>query len=311
MSIQRQISLVATVVVCLLVVIFPGCTEEEVVQMPSPAVPLSPVTNLRAYSANAITVGLTWTASADVGQADFVEHQITAMVGANTVSVVTAPKESTHTSVTNLIEGVIYTFEVVAVATPSSQTYVSSDTVDIQWAPARRLTMDGPIDIDVYEIASTVGGSGLQFFDAGSGGPQVLSIAASAGYQDIIDVLLDTTSSGVIILESAHLNPLLVGQARSTKFSSIEVPSDSLNVGQSEPPDLGTYDRDLVTIGSSAVATGKIFYAISADSNYVRILVKRDSASGTLLFGDSPNRRIRVELSYQGAAGVPFAKPKP
>jgi hypothetical protein len=161
----------------------------------------------------------------------------------------------------------------------------------------------------VYEIRSTLGGSGLQFFDGASGTPRVRSIGASAGFQQVIDALLDTVAGGVIVLESAHLNPFLQGQARRTKFSSIDASFDSLNVGQDAPPPTATYTLDRVTIGSGAVGAGKIFYAVGSDTNYVRILVQRDATSGTLLFNPAPNRRIRAQLSYQGRRGVIYAKP--
>jgi len=310
---RRRNSLVFLKLVSLATLIFllSGCPADEMTTPPGPSTALAAVTNLRAYSKNAITVGLTWTASTDAGNSDFQEYQITTKVGSTVAAASTVSKSETAREIMNLVEGVIYTFEVVGVASSTSQTYVNSDTVTIQWSPARRLDMEGAIDIEVYEIQSQLGGSGLQFYDAASGGPRVLSIAASQGFQQDIDVLLDTLVGGTIILESAHLNPLLVGQARATAFSSIDTPADSLNVGQQSPPDLSTYDRDYVVIGSGAVATGKIFYAISSDSNYVRILVERDPTSGTLLFDSSPDQVARAKLSYQGVAGVPFAKQRP
>jgi len=286
-----------------------GCeTADETVTGSGSKTALAKPTNLRAYSASAISVGLTWTPSTDAAFADFLEYQITVKAGTSTVSTVSAPKNAASSIISGLIEGTVYTFQLVAKASSTSQNYMNSDSVTVQWAPARRLGTEGVIPIAIYEISSTAGGSGLQFFHAPTAGPRVLSISQSAGFQQVIDVLLAGTGSN-IVLKSAHLNPLLSGQARITKFSTIDTPSDTLDIGQASPPSTGTYTQDSVFIGAGAGATGKIFYAVSNDNNYVRIFVRRDQSSGTLLFGAAPDRRIVASLSYQGVAGVPFAKP--
>ena len=285
--------------------------SENPVTPGSPATPLQPVTNLSAYSANAISVGLSWTASTDAGQGDCAGYRVKAEVSGTTVDSVLVSKSAAGCLITNLQEGIIYTFTVITEATPSSQTFQNSTGASIQWAPAKRLNTDGTVPVDVYEILSTVGGSGLQFFDNSSGFPHVFSIGVSGGHQHVIDVLLDTNSAGTIVMESAHLNPLLAGQANHTRFSTTDAFVDSLNVGQVAPPTAATYTQDLVTISPSNVATGRILYAVSNDTNYVRIFLQRDPSSGTLLWGSSPNRHVRVQLSYQGTPGVIYAKPSP
>jgi hypothetical protein len=287
-----------------------GCNKDETTGPGGTAsTKLAVVTNLRGYSASISSVGLTWTASTDAANGEALEYQIKTKIDTTTIQSTTASRAATSANITGLIEGTVYTFEVILKATSGAQTYVNSDPITVQWAPARRLTTQGTAPVDVYEIRSSAGGSGIQFFHAATGGPRVLSIASGSGYQGVIDALVDTTTAGVVVLESAHLNPLLVGQARSTKFSTVEGSADSLNIGQSAPPSAGTYTQDRVTVGDQAVAAGKIVYARTSDTNYVRILIKRDGTSGTLLFGASPNRRIRVELSYQGRPGVIYARP--
>jgi hypothetical protein len=200
-----------------------GCNSDETSDPGGgPTTKLSVVTNLRAYSASAISVGVTWTPSADAANGEALEYQIKVKIDTTTVQTVSAAKNASSVTITGLIEGTVYNFEVVLKAISNAQTYINSDPVTVVWSPARRLTTQGAAPVDVFEIRSSAGGSGLQLFHAGTGGPRVLSIASGGGFQDDIDVLVDTTSAGVVVLESAHMNPLLVGQARTTKFSTVE-----------------------------------------------------------------------------------------
>lgn len=271
---------------------------------------LLPISNLQAFSKSGTEVGLIWASTPDIAIAD--EYRIT-VTGGPAPLIVTVPISQTSVVIGNLVEGVVYTFSVIVHATTGS--YTDSWPVSIQWSPARRLTTIVTSPIDIFEISSDSGArSGLQFYDADSASPRVLPVDTSSGYQDVIDVMLDTTRTaptGTIILVSAHLNPFLQGQARRTRFSTFEMDADSLDVGQTTPPAATTYTQDFVTIDTSTVSSGKIFYAVSHDTNYVRIFVQRQVSSGTLLLGDRPNRRIRVQLSYQGVPGVIFSRPSP
>jgi hypothetical protein len=44
------------------------------------------------------------------------------------------------------------------------------------------------------------------------------------------------------------------------------------------------------------------------DDKYVRILIQRNPATGYLYYSTSPNRYVRVQLSYQSIAGNIYAK---
>lgn len=269
---------------------------------------LAAPSNPTAYSADTTSVGLRWTPSSNAGLADMEAYQITVKQGSSTIKTETAGKTDSTKVVGGLAPG-IYTFEILAKATSSSTSYENSNSVSVTWAPANRLTTEGSAPIDVYEIRSTLGGSGVQFYYGGTRAPRVLSIGVSAGFQQVIDALLDTSSTGQVRLSSAHLNPLLSGQARRTRFSTVETNADNLNQGRSTPPDPSTYTLSSVILAPGTVTTGKIFYAVTSDTNYVRVYVQRDATSSSLLSASQPNRRARIQLSYQTLRNVIYAKP--
>lgn len=292
--------------------VFTSCNKEEN-SITYTQRPLAPPTNLRAYSRDGTSVGLLWTLSADTGKSnDFLETRIRTytpegvLLSTSAVGPLVA-----ETVVGSLDEGKVYTFEFTSVARANSQDYKDSDPVSIQWAAARRYTSEGTAPIEIYEIRSTTGNSGLQFFDRITGGPKTRPISVSGGAQQLIDVLVDTSISGDLILESAHRNPLLPSgtQGRRTRFSTTILEANTLNIGSSAPPAENTFIREFVTIGPENINNGRLLYAITSDSNYVRILLQRDDASGTLLFGSLPNRKIRVQLSYQITPRVIYSRP--
>ena len=295
-------TLVSIALICSLVIL--SCKDNSSNPEPTKS-PLAGVTNLAAYSAGATSVGLTWTASANASLSDYASIQVNVKTGSTVDTTWTFAAGAVSAVIPSLAEGTIYTFEVVGAASSTSTSYTNSNPTTIQWAPARRLTSEASAPVDVGEIASPLLGSGLQFYDGTSHGPRVLSIGPSAGFQQTIDVLLDTLA-GAVIMESAHRNPLLSGQAKHTKFSTTETNADTLDIARSAPPASTTYTSDFVTIPTS-VSMGKIYYAVTSDTHYVRIFLKQNGSS--LFFGSTPNRRARVQLSYQGVAGVLFAKP--
>jgi len=284
-----------TAVLFLGIALFGGCNDTTT--NPTRRTPLNGVTNLKAYSAGTNSVGLEWTATSDTSTLDFLQHEIDVKFGSSSIISIAVPKLATSTTIAGLTEGAIYTFDVIVVASSNSQTYVNSNPTTIQWAPARRSP-----PVKMFEIASPVDSAGLEFLP---NTPHVLS-ARNTATQQIIDVLLDTSSAGNIILRSGDQNPFLVGQGRHTKFSTEVSNSDGLDFGRDLPPALGTYTQSSVTIPSTFVTSGVVFYAVSADNNYVRILIQRNVSS--LVVGSSPNRYIQIQISYQNIPGVPFAK---
>ncbi|MBI5472079.1 MAG: hypothetical protein HY961_07005 [Ignavibacteriae bacterium] len=277
---------------------------------------LAGVQNVRAYSATATAVGLRWDPSADSSKPDFSHIQLTIKDGNSIYGGWLFGKGVRDTLVNGLNEGVVYTFEFVSKATANSENFEDGAPVAIRWAAAQRLNFEvtAPLDtvINLFEIRSTTGGSGLEFFELARRGPVVHSPRDANG-QVKIDVLLDSlvNTPNSVILESAHRNPYLGGStvARRTRFSTFDTLASTLNVARSVPPDPSTYTREFVIIGPEQLNSGKIFYAVTNDTNYVRILVMRDPISGSLLAGASPNRKVSMRLSYQLTPKILYAKP--
>ncbi len=284
-----------------------GCSKEENTLVYNKT-KLRGVTNLRAFSAGANSVGLLWSATPDTSNGSFTGIRVTARVGNAEWSSTTLPKNTFETVVIMdfLNEGTIYTFEVVCKAADNSPNYTDSDPVRISWAPARRLNAD--IAVKVYEVAAP-DSNGLQLFDGI--GPHVFSSRVPA-YQPVLDVVIDSTASGIVIMKSAHLNRF-GGGARRTRFSTFDTLANSFNYARVAPPDPSTYVRDSLFIGPEIITSGRVFYAVTQDGNYARLLLENDSptpgAPGSLLFGQAPNRYLRIRVSYQTSAGIIYAKP--
>ncbi len=290
---------------CLL---FISCNKEENTIIFSKT-KLAVVTNLRAFSYDGNSVALIWTKSTDSEKTDFADVRITVKDGASEylTRIVSKTFSDSALVVSNLNEGTIYTFEIVSRAVSGSQGFVNSDQVTIKWASARRL--NGGSAIRVFEIASP-DSTGLQFFDGI--GPRVYTTSPST--RSLMDVVVDSTASGNIIMKSGHLNRL-GGGLRRTKFSTFDTLVSDLNIGRVVPPAPSTYTRDSIFIGPQSLTSGKVFYALTNDSNYVRILFERnpnflEPTFGSLLFGTQPRRYLSIKLSYQITRGIIYAKPK-
>ncbi len=295
------------------VAVFVSCNKEENTLVYNKA-KLAGVQNLRAFSAGANSVALIWSASPDTNKNEFTDVTVTARIGNSVWASRTFSKTFGNATIVidSLNEGSVYSLEVVSRASANSQNYADSDPVTVLWAPARRL--NGGSAVRVYEIAAP-DSNGLQFFDVMSGAAHVFSSRTPA-YQPILDVVIDSTASGIVIMKSAHLNRYGGGQ-RHTRFSTFDTLASDLDVARSAPPDPSSYVRDSIFIGPQILTTGKVFYAVTEDSNYVRILFERntnpnppDPNSGSLLFGSQPRRYLSMRLSYQVSRGVIFAKPR-
>jgi hypothetical protein len=250
-------------------------------------------------------VGLAWTPTPDASLAEFQDYEITVRRGSTLEQTVTAAKNATGTQVNSLIEGNIYTFEVVARAAASSN-YTNSPMVSIEWSPAKRLENEQglPAPIKVYETSSSSSfASGLIFYRASMGAPHTVSIVGADS--SLIDVYVKTEAGNAVSLNSSSV--FRPGR-RITRFSTTVRNDSTLNNPQALPPDTSTFNNFSILIDSLASATSKIYYFKGNDGNYGRILVERNPANGTLIWGSSPEQYLSMRLSYQSVPFNPYAK---
>lgn len=282
-----------------------GCKKDDdgVGPGPSPTIILAP-TNLKAFSASSVSVGLQWTLSVSETAGTFNNYLIRVKdsVGA-LIATQTVPKGTPEAMVGSLTGGVIYTFVVRSTITGGG---VSADSVTIRWSPARRYTTDSASvrAIRVYEMRGS-GFSGLQFGSAG-GFARVISLSSANPDRILCDIYVDSVSGGAIGLR----NISILAFPRNTFFSTVTRDAADLNDPQSVPPDPGSYSLNRVDLPTGTVSQSRVVFARSiTDNKYVRILVKRNPATSLLYYGTGSDRYVTLELSYQNTAGNPYARP--
>lgn len=270
-------------------------------------VKLQPVTNLQAYSVNNTSVGLKWTKSTSENLADLENYIIKVKTLDNsTVGTTTVSKGTENTVLASLSNGVIYRFEITSKALATSNAYINSDSVTIRWSPAWRFETEGTIPIQVYERTSSTGlASGLIFYYSATNLPKTVSLLSADSSQ--IDVFVNSVGASNVALSSSHLYR---ANRRITRFSTVSYNDTTLNNPQIAPPDTTTYTLFTIPIDSVAATTPKIIYYKGVNGNYGRILIQRNPANGTLIFGTSPDQYLRVRISYQSVAYNPYSKTK-
>ncbi|MDI6802898.1 MAG: fibronectin type III domain-containing protein [Bacteroidota bacterium] len=269
-------------------------------------VKLQPVTNLKAYSASNTSVVLKWTKSTNENLADLVNYIIKVKtLDNNTVRTTSVPKGADSSVViASLNNGMIYRFEITSQAAATSEGYINSDSVTIKWSPAWRFDTEGTIPIQVYERTSGTGfASGLIFYYSQTSLPKTISLLNADSSQ--IDVFVDTKTGSNVALSSSHLYR---ANRRITRFSTVSISSNTLNDPQITPPDTTTYTLYEIPVDSVAATTSKIIYYKGVNGNYGRILIERNLANGTLIYGSSLDQYLHVRISYQSVAYNPYSK---
>lgn len=286
-----------------------GCKSDSTTEPSSSTPSVQAPTNLRAYSAGPTSVGLLWALSSSESDTILNGYLVVTkdpsgtVVGSNNIA-----KGTPNTTVTSLTEGVIYTFVVRATGGGG---IVSGDSVSVRWSPARRYSNDSTlsIPIQVYELRSTLGASGLQFNSNGLYA-KVRSLNASNPDRFLCDIYVDSIGGGAVCLKNIGL---LTGYPRVTYFSSEPLRDvTDLNDPRTAPPDTNSYQLNRKDLPSGAVNQSVVLYAKTANSgvsNYVRILVQRNPATGFLYSGSGSDRYVVLQLSYQNTPGNWFATP--
>jgi len=259
--------------------------------------------NLQATSKSNTSVLLRWTPSTSESNSNFDKYVLTVSGGSYPIQPFNINKGVSSVGVTNLIEGTIYTFSIVAKFTDGT---TSEDTAKVQWSPATRFTRnqnDAPIWI--YETASDYG-SGLVIFDPVGDGPK----SAKVSNGGVWNLGLDTRDGNLILASAGLIDYNYNIQPGVTEIANDIYTADSLDdVFDSQALDSkGFAERsiDLTKFSSSIVIVVRFKQAGKSDYNYAKVLVKNNS--GTFLQDESPNRYVEFEISYQKVTGVPYAK---
>ncbi len=290
---------------CLAMLILAGCENTEDLGTTPNQIVIAGPSNLKAFSLDSTSVGLTWNLSPDENMVEVKNpaYQIQARDSIGNNFLLTAVKGQSSATFPNLVEGRVYTF-VIRIVVDSTAT--STDSSVVRWAPAKRREREGNAPIQIFESSSASFPSGLDVFSSSANGPVTLAI--SGGSSALVDLYLYTQPGSQDLLIRSASQSTVIPVPKTTFFSTVSIDGDDLNNAQSAPPAISSYSLLEITIPASTNFTaGKIFFGRTQENNYFRMLVTRNNNS--LIFGSSPDRFVTVKVSYQGTAGVPFAKP--
>lgn len=273
------------------------------------------VTNLKAVSLSATSVGLSWNASTTTGATYKVEW----MNG--TTSVGTADVSGTSTTVNGLIEGTAYAFTVVAVDADDNE----SDPVSVTWAPAARFTSDqekgGVIRIYERDAPSANQGTGL-VLDPNLDGPRNVSVAGSLGTNPDL--------ANIHLVADVQSNEITIGPGKATAFddftnyslfpNNVQVSDnyvvttglDNWHMSGTLNDLFSTNNKEAFVIQNQQANNQGVGFAVrmgtgvSGQFRYARIFVV-PGADGKLVQNDGFDYVV-LHVSFQTVTGVPYAK---
>lgn len=279
---------------------FVGCEEEDNPVSTDKPIPTAP-TNLRATSASATSVMLRWDKSIHEDSTWFAGYELT-VTGGNPI----APKTITKTQpyeVTGLEAGVVYTFTLKALNTDNK---TSTGSASVIWSPAARFETS---DINMYVFESS-NGSGLSIYDATNKKPMNLKAADKAKWH----LGFDNRDNNALWFGSASL--IDIGTATPldvVEFADNYWPSNTLNtVFENAALSSMNYAPRKINLLTLDLGNEGVVFAIrikkqgETNYNYAKVLVEKSTAG--FLFGTGNDRYIKLKVSYQTTANVPYAK---
>ncbi|MDI6802899.1 MAG: fibronectin type III domain-containing protein [Bacteroidota bacterium] len=263
---------------------------------------LQPITNLMSFSVSNTSIGFKWTKSANETHTDFMNYVIkVAKPNKAIVKEITVPKSTDSIIVTGLENGVIYSSEITAYASPTSLVFTASDVVKIKWAPAWRFDAINTNPINVYETSSSPdSASGLILYDPVTKQTKTEKLLGIDSV--LIDLYVHTVPDTLerinrLAVRSSHL---FRKNRRILRISTVSYNSETLNNPQVAPPDTATYSLFEFRVDSLATPTSRIHYfRARGGKDYGRLLIMRNPENGTLLWGTSPSQYLRFQVSYQ------------
>ncbi|MDX9791562.1 MAG: fibronectin type III domain-containing protein [Candidatus Kapabacteria bacterium] len=292
-----------------------SCSEDNNTNPnPNPEPKPSPASNLEATSINSTTVALKFVVSPSETNTLFQDYMLSwkeeSGPAAGDSKVIL--KGTTKTEVSDLEEGKVYLFTLVARYTNDSV----STPVTVLWSPASRFVLNtNDDDIKVYETSSNFG-SGLQMFYDSEGAPRVRTVSNGKDW----DLGIRTTDNKIIIGSASKMtynfptgqtpDPTLIYKDYFKAASLDDVfDSRAMNDGDRD----ANYSEVTFDITNFTEATNLVFYVRKYQPgetryNYAKVMIKRPAGGGSFLQGTSPNRFIQFEISYQKTPDVPYAK---
>jgi hypothetical protein len=294
---------------------FASCEDTTSTNTPTKVAPAAP-TNLMALSISADTVRIKWTASTSESATNFQGYTITATeVGTTTTQTLDPVGKVTpaYYQVSGLKPGVAYRFDVRARNSDTTSTVAS-----ITWAGAVRKTGI------VYESAASAG-SGIQLstgsnqtknsattwdlcLDSKDGNFFFGSPAAST-YTDAQGKYAFTGGSPANGTR-ARMTMILAKSSDSLAYTITSGSLDSLYLSQSMfTTTPNTIRGETGAENLQSLTQSFVMFAQTADSNFVKILVK--AVSGKVVQSSSPNRNVEIEYTYQGIKNQAFGMVQP
>ncbi len=262
-----------------------------------------PVADVRAWSANDSSVGLTWSHSPNLLSFDARDYAVDVREGSTVVTTRLVPLDSTVAVVSPLLLGHLYRFDVYLRAIEHPRDFRSGPPVSVLWAPALRFirlagTQD-PIRVPTFTADRRVG---LQLFDSVARGPLLRNAALPEGAD------LDIFFEGVLpAIRSGEETGALV-RGRATRFSTL---APLIAATADEPlsfaPAADGFVLTQVMLPVGTVGGGFLMIGKTGSGNVFRLFLRR-SASGSLIHGASPNTYIEVEVSYQTSTLIGVAR---
>lgn len=307
---MKFLKLVSLLVVSVSMALIVNSCNETTTPTTDPQPKPSAVTNLMATSINATTVAVKFDASPSETNTLFKNYLLSVYETLSSTPQDFTMNAGTHNfTVNGLTEGKVYYFDVKAQYTNDS---VSTSAV-IQWSPATRFEKNvNDEKIYVYETASSFG-SGLMMFDPAGGAPKVRTVANGGDW----DLGLDTRDSKIIFGSATQLSYNYTGTPKVTQILTEYFNAATLNdVYDSKAMNAGDreakYDDLAFDFTPVNPTTNTIFYVRKMDANnkynYAKVMLIKNPSGAGYLQGNSPNRYVELQISYQKTAGVPYAK---
>jgi hypothetical protein len=304
MSIKKLMSILAMLTISILC--FTACEDTDDPVDPGPDVTKNPpaaVTNMYAGAISETAIQVQWDAVTAVSGVTVLNYRLI-VTGGSVNDTIVRPIDSLYYTLNNCVLGTEYTFTVCAVSTDN----LSGATKSIKWATSKHFTLnenDSPIY--VYGSNTTDYGSGLQLYGPNDA-PRIRKVANAADAAEC-NLGLYTKDSKVIFGSASALGYNAAFPASAIITDPIDFDTDNLSnplLGNSlANMSFSSKTIDLKTAGASN-SKGIVFFA-KVGTNYAKIVILKKGGA-FLQNAGTINEYVQVLVSYQTAAGVPYAK---